>query len=80
LVVNLGTGTGHSVLDVVRETAEATGRSIPYRIVPRRPGDPASLWASGEKAQTLLGWEPRHSSLRTIVETTWKAYQANGLA
>lgn len=78
-VVNLGTGTGQSVLDIVRMTESVTGKPVAHRIVGRRPGDPASLWASGEKARELLGWTPVHSSLEEILQTTWAAYQANGL-
>jgi len=79
-VVNLGTGTGHSVLDVVRTTESVSGKPVAHRIVGRRLGDPAALWASGEKARALLGWTPVHSSLEEILETTWAAYKANGLA
>ena len=78
-VVNLGTGKGLSVLDVVHSAAKLSGRNVPYQIVGRREGDPASLWASGEKAKELLGWVPRHSDVDTIVSTTWAAYKANGL-
>jgi UDP-glucose 4-epimerase len=77
--VNLGTGRGDSVLDVVRSAEKITGRAVAHRIVGRREGDPAELWASGAKAKELLGWEPRHSDLDTIVSTTWQAYKANGL-
>lgn len=78
-VVNLGTGTGHSVLDVVRTTEAVSGKSVSYRVVGRRAGDPAALWASGAKARELLGWVPTHSSLDEILKTTWAAYRANGL-
>lgn len=78
-VVNLGTGTGQSVLDVVRTTEAITGRAVAHRIVGRRAGDPAALWASGDKARELLGWVPTHSSLEEILKTTWAAYRANGL-
>jgi len=77
--VNLGTGRGDSVLDVIRAAEKLTGRTVAHRIVGRREGDPAELWASGAKAKELLGWEPKHSDLETIVATTWKAYAANGL-
>ena len=78
--VNLGTGRGYSVLEVIRSAEKITGRPVAHRIVGRRDGDPAELWASGAKAKELLGWEPRHSDLDTIVSTTWQAYRANGLA
>ncbi|HNY31966.1 MAG TPA: UDP-glucose 4-epimerase GalE [Fibrobacteria bacterium] len=78
-VVNLGTGKGLSVLDVVNSASKLIGRPVPHQIVGRREGDPAALWASGEKAKELLGWVPRHSDVDTIVSTTWAAYKANGL-
>lgn len=77
--VNLGTGRGDSVLQVIRAAEQLTGRTVQHKIVGRREGDPAELWASGAKAKELLGWEPRHSDLETIVSTTWNAYAANGL-
>ncbi|OBV41662.1 UDP-glucose 4-epimerase GalE [Janthinobacterium psychrotolerans] len=54
--VNLGTGRGYSVLDIVRAFEAASGRAVPYQIVPRRPGDIASCYASAEQARELLGW------------------------
>jgi len=78
-VVNLGTGKGQSVLDVVKATESVTGRTVAHRVVPRREGDPAALWASGDQARSLLGWEPKHSSIEEILSTTWAAYRANGL-
>lgn len=77
--VNLGTGRGDSVLEVVASAERATGRPVAHRVVARRAGDPAELWASGERARELLGWSPKHSDLDTIVATTWAAYRANGL-
>jgi UDP-glucose 4-epimerase len=79
LTVNLGTGRGHSVLEVIRGTEALLGRQIPCRVVARRPGDPATLWASGERAKALLGWQPQHSELETILRTTLAAYRSNGL-
>jgi UDP-glucose 4-epimerase len=77
--VNLGTGRGDSVLQVIGAAEKLTGRAVAHRLVGRREGDPAELWASGAKAKELLGWEPKYSDLETIVSTTWKAYAANGL-
>lgn len=77
--VNLGTGRGHSVLEVIKAAEEVSGRKVAYQAVGRRAGDPESLWATGAKAEALLGWVPRHSSLESIVRTTWNAYKANGL-
>ena len=77
--VNLGTGRGHSVLEVIQAAEKISGRKVNYQAVDRRAGDPESLWASGDKAKELLGWVPKHSSIESIVETTWNAYKANGL-
>lgn len=79
LVVNLGTQTGASVLDIIHGAEKASGKKVPYRIVERRPGDPASLIANPAKAKEILGWEAKYSDLDTILSTTWKAYLANEL-
>jgi UDP-glucose 4-epimerase len=54
---NLGTGKGHSVLEVVRTFKEATGVDVPYTIGPRRPGDVEAIWAATEKSSSVLGWK-----------------------
>jgi UDP-glucose 4-epimerase len=77
ITVNLGTGMGYSVLDVVKMTEKITGRTIPYEIVERRAGDPASLLAKSNSALSLLGWKAQYSDLETILQTTWQAYQKN---
>ena len=59
--VNLGTGHGYSVLDTVRAFEAASGRQVPYDIVPRRPGDIASCYASADKAKELLGWQAQQN-------------------
>lgn len=79
LTVNLGTGSGQSVLDVIKAAQRISGREVAYQIVGRRDGDPAELWASGARAKEILGWVPRHSDLESIIYTTWNAYKANGL-
>jgi len=68
---NLGTGEGHTVLEVVREVARTTGADLPYEFKPRRPGDPPALIADPAKAQAILGWQAEHSNLGEIVETAW---------
>ena len=75
LIVNLGTGRGASVKDVVATTEKVIGKKIPYIMSDRRDGDPASLFASSKKASELLGWEPRHSSLENMITTTWNIYR-----
>ncbi len=68
---NLGTGTGNSVLEVIEACRAVTGHAIPAVRVARRPGDPARLVASAEKARRVLGWQPQRTDLRTIVESAW---------
>ncbi len=73
--VNLGTGRGHSVLEVVAAFAAASGRAIPYEIRPRRPGDVASCWADPTRAQQLLGWRATRD-LATMCTDAWR-WQSN---
>jgi len=68
---NLGTGTGNSVLEVIETCREVTGHPIPAVRVERRPGDPARLVASADKARRELGWQPTRTDMRTIVESAW---------
>jgi UDP-glucose 4-epimerase len=77
-VVNLGTETGYSVLEVVRAAEKVTGRTVPYDVGPRRKGDVAVLLASKAKAEARLGWTPRLSALATIVETAWNWHRKSG--
>jgi UDP-glucose 4-epimerase len=70
-IVNLGTEQGRSVLEVIRTAEKVTGRPVPYEIGPRRQGDVAVLLASKARAEKILGWKPRLSTLETIVETAW---------
>ena len=74
LTVNLGTGKGHSVLEVIETARKVTGREIPYQITDRRPGDPANLVASCDLAEQLMGWKAQYSDLETIFETMKKVY------
>jgi UDP-glucose 4-epimerase len=74
--VNLGTGRGHSVLEVVTAFASASGRDIPYEIVERRAGDIAACWADPTRAQQLLGWQARHDLARMCADH-WRWQQAN---
>jgi UDP-glucose 4-epimerase len=70
-VINLGTEAGHSVLEVIRTAERVTGRPVPFDIAPRREGDVAVLLASKAKAEKVLGWTARRSSLETIVGSAW---------
>jgi UDP-glucose 4-epimerase len=69
-VINLGTGEGNSVFDIIRVTEEVTGKKSKYDIAPRRVGDPARLVADNKKAKEILGWKPLYS-LKDIIETAW---------
>ena len=75
LAVNLGSEHGVSVLEMVEQAREVTGRDIPAAVTPRRPGDPAELVASSSRARELLGWEPRFSDTATLIESTWRVYR-----
>jgi UDP-glucose 4-epimerase len=71
-VYNLGSGTGHSVHEVIEVCRSVTGHTIPMQVAPPRPGDPPVLVAASGKATSELGWSPQHQDLREIVETAWR--------
>jgi UDP-glucose 4-epimerase len=75
--LNLGTGTGASVLEVIETARRITGRSIPVVREGRRAGDPARLVAQGSQARGLLGWVPQLADLETIVRTAWEWHLAH---
>jgi UDP-glucose 4-epimerase len=75
LIYNLGNGHGFSVKEVIESARRVTGHPIPAEIHPRRPGDPAVLVASSEKAIRELGWKPRYAQLDEIVRTAWIWHQ-----
>lgn len=77
LVYNLGNGQGFSVREVIAACREVTGHSIPEKIGPRRPGDPAVLVASSRKIQSELGWKPQVANLEDIVASAWEWHQRN---
>lgn len=76
LTVNLGTGQGHSVLEIIRAFEKATGRPIPYRITPRRPGDVAIYYADPTLAKSLLGWQAE-LGLEQMCRDAWRWQQNN---
>lgn len=76
LTVNLGTGQGYSVLDLVRAYEKASGRSVPYEIVDRRPGDVAACWADPAAARETLGWAAR-LDLARMCEDSWRWQHLN---
>jgi UDP-glucose-4-epimerase GalE len=77
LCLNLGTGRGHSVREVVRACEEVTGKAVPLREGPRRAGDPPALVAAAGRANEVLGWRPRYADLRQTVETAWNWHRTH---
>ena len=81
LTLNLGTGRGVSVLELVRAFEQASGRSIPYEIAPRRPGDVAACYADPALAERLLGWRARLGLDAMCADSwRWQAANPNGYA
>lgn len=68
---NVGTGSGSSVLEMIRAVEDVTGKKVPYVVGPRRDGDPPSLVACSQKLRDRLGWSPQYADLRTIVAHAW---------
>ena len=79
---NLGSATGHSVLEVIAAVARVAGRPVPHRLAPRRAGDPARLVASPLRIMRDTGWVPRHPGLDAIVASAlrWREAHPNGYA
>lgn len=71
-VFNVGTGIGHSVMEVLRAVEEVTGRTVPFEMGPRRAGDAPALVANSDKLKRALGWKPRFPELTDIVATAWR--------
>lgn len=76
-IYNLGNGKGFSVKEVIKCAQEVTGRDIPLEIGDRRPGDPAVLVASSEKALNELNWKPRYFCLEKIIQDAWNWHVNN---
>jgi UDP-glucose-4-epimerase GalE len=72
MALNLGTGRGHTVREVVAAVAKVSGGPVPTRDAPRRAGDPPVLVADPAKAMSFLNWKPKLASLEQIVESAWK--------
>jgi UDP-glucose 4-epimerase len=78
-IVNLGTGRGHTVLEVVRSFESVSGRSVPYEIVARRPGDVATCYADVARARLLLGWQARRRLDEMCADAwRWQSTHPNG--
>jgi len=79
VAINLGSGRGTSVLDVIRIFSEVSGRSIPYRVVERRPGDVAAYWADPTYAERLLGWKAKLGMAEICRDHwNWQSTNPNG--
>ena len=74
---NLGIGRGYSVREVVKAAEAVTGRTVPVKEGPRRPGDPAELVASPAKIMRELGWKPKYMELEPILETAWNWHRTH---
>ena len=70
--VNLGTGKGLSVFDIIKAAREVLGKDVPYAIGPKRPGDPPVLTADYSLARALLGWQPQCSDAHSILASAWR--------
>ena len=76
--MNLGTGKGISVLELVEGMGKATGKAVPYTIAPRRPGDVASVYADPSTAEELLNWKAK-LGVKEMCEDTWRWQSTNPL-
>lgn len=75
--LNLGTGRGHSVNEVITTARRVTGREIKVRVEPPRPGDPSRLVADARKARATLGWNPQYTELEAIIQSAWEWRRAH---
>jgi UDP-glucose-4-epimerase GalE len=77
LKLNLGTGAGASVMEVIEACRRATGHAIPTKVVGRRAGDPPALVADANLARKTLAWTPRHVGIQPIVDSAWRWHKAH---
>lgn len=73
--LNLGTGRGNSVREIIEACRQVTGHPIPEVMAARRPGDPPELIADATRAREVLGWSPKYTDIQSIVETAWNWHQ-----
>ena len=74
---NVGTGTPHSVREVIDAVGRVSGTAVPFTVGPRRPGDPSTLYAANGAIRSALGWTPRYADLDAIVGTAWRWFEAH---
>jgi UDP-glucose-4-epimerase GalE len=77
LVYNVGIGKGSSVRQVIAAVEEVSGNAVPVKESPRRAGDPAELVANADKIRAELGWVPKYTELRAIIETAWNWHRTH---
>ena len=77
LVLNLGTGKGTSVLEIIEAVKSVTNMDVPYTVHARRAGDLSRLYADASKMRSVLGFEPKHSDIETIIRTAWNFHKKN---
>ncbi len=77
LQLNLGTGKGQSVKEVIEACRRVTGHAIPVKVEPRRAGDPAELVADSSLAQKVLGWKPKYMDIQANIETAWRWHRSH---
>jgi UDP-glucose 4-epimerase len=75
--LNLGNGTGYSVLEVIEAARKVTGLEVPFEKAPRREGDPARLVGDARRARETLGWEPKRPALEEIIGSAWEWQKAH---
>jgi len=73
-IINIGTGKGYSVKEIIELCQSITGQNFPVSLKPRRPGDPAKLVADPAKAKVLLDWQPKYGSAHDIIKDSWNFY------
>ena len=77
LKLNLGTGNGASVMEVVEACRRVTGHPIPVVVEGRREGDPPELVANASQANEILGWQPQYTDIESIVATAWRWHESH---
>ena len=70
--LNLGTGEGCSVREIIKACEKETGKKCPIEYGERRAGDPAVLFANADKAKEVLNWEPKRSKIKQIIKSAWQ--------
>jgi UDP-glucose 4-epimerase len=77
IFLNLGTGRGFSVKEIIATAESVTGRKVPLQIGPRRPGDAVALYADPARAMKTLGWQAKYKDPHTIVQSAWNWFRAH---